>query len=174
MKKCIFLFVLFFALIQDVNLESKYFGFVTESVSPIKITESVSSISLKTKEIKKFEMPTESQLFDTLKSKGFIDPVAVWRIAIWESGHMRSEICRTRNNLFGLKTRDYIYFASWLDCIDYMKKMEDIRWAQYSTANSGDYYDFIHWCGYKTGRSRSDEDLQYTKTLKTLDPPKSL
>ena len=119
-------------------------------------------------------MPTESQLLDTLISKGFIDPIAVWRISIWESGHLRSEICRTRNNIFGLRKNDYIYFKSWIECVDYMKRMEDIRWAKYSLSNSGDYYDYLYWCGYKTGRSRSVADLEYVKTLKTLNPPQSL
>jgi hypothetical protein len=52
-----------------------------------------------------------------------------------------------------------------------MKKAEDVKWAQYSINNSGDYYDFIHWWGYKTGHSRSNEDLKYTKLLQTLLPP---
>jgi len=162
MKKLIFLIILLFVLVLDVNIE------------PIKYLCVISEVILKHKVNQKNHMPSETQLLDTLKSKGFRDPVGVWRIAMWESGHMRSVICKTRNNLFGLRTRDYIYFNSWLDCIDYMKRMEDIRWAQYSVDNSGDYYDFIHWLGYKTGHSRSNEDLEYINKLKKLDPPQSL
>jgi hypothetical protein len=163
MKKILFILFLLFGLTLDVNLTSA------------KNFTSGESVSLESHKIKnRNHMPTETQLLDTLISRGFIDPIAVWRIAIWESGHMKSEVCRSRNNLFGLRTKSYIHFNSWLDCIDYMKRREDSRWAEYSINNSGDYYDFIHWWGYKTGRSRSHEDLEYTKTLKTIEPPESL
>ena len=163
MKKIIFLFIAFFCLIQNF----------TDSIqmNTLIVEESFAPVSVKKIPIKVYSMPTELELFDTLKSKGFIDPVAVWRIGIWESGHLKSEICKNRNNLFGIKKNDYIYFKSWIECVDYMKKMEDIKWSQYLINNSGDYYDFIHWWGYKTGHSRGVEDLKYVQTIKTLNPP---
>ena len=48
-------------------------------------------------------LPSELELYDSLVSRGFCAPDVVWRIAVWETGHLRSGLCVNYNNLFGLK-----------------------------------------------------------------------
>ena len=119
------------------------------------------------------QLPSSAELYDTLESWGFRDPLAVWRISMWETGYLKSSICREKNNLFGLRgKRDYLSFPDWKACVVAMKSLEDRKYAEYSVKKKGDYYDFIAWWGYKTGHSYSLSDKRYVELIKKLAPPK--
>ncbi len=119
------------------------------------------------------QLPTPNELYDTLEARGFRDPLAIWRVSMWETGHLKSSICRNKNNLFGIKAgKDYKTFASWQECVDAMKALEDRKYEEYSAVKSGDYYDFLAWWGFKTGYSYSLSDVRYVQLIKKLAPPK--
>lgn len=118
------------------------------------------------------QLPTPVELYDTLEARGFRDPLAVWRISMWETGYLKSSICKTQNNLFGLRgSKGYKTFPDWMTCVSAMKALEDRKYAEYSAKKKGDYYDFIAWWGYKTGYSYSQSDKRYVELIKKLAPP---
>ena len=117
--------------------------------------------------------PSKEELYDYLVELDFIDPVAVWRISMLETGHLKSKISTEKNNLFGLRsTEEYKQFENWKECVKYMKKLEQKKWEKYVlTTNKSNYYDFIAWWGYKTGKSYSDDDIEYSLFLKKIKKP---
>lgn len=117
--------------------------------------------------------PTPAELYDTLVARGFRDPLAIWRVSMWETGYLKSNICRTKNNLFGIKAgKDYKTFNTWQECVDAMKSLEDRKYKEYSSVKNGDYYDFLAWWGFKTGYSYSLSDVRYVQLIKKISPPK--
>lgn len=113
------------------------------------------------------QTPTKQELYDEIVKMEFTDPMAVWKIVMWESGALKSEICRTRHNLFGLRsTQYYMRFESWKECLTYFKKLESRKLEKYKQTHNGDYWDFICWWGFKTGKSYSPADRKFVETVK--------
>ncbi len=120
------------------------------------------------------QLPTELELYDSLVSRGFCAPDIVWRICIWETGHLRSGLCVNYNNLFGLKrsSSQYRHFDHWLDCLDYFQVLWNRRFEEYAESpEPKDAYDFLRWWGYKTGRSYHPAESSYIVHLKSIRLP---
>lgn len=117
--------------------------------------------------------PTKDELYDYLVELDFIDPVATWRISMLETGHLKSKISTEKNNLFGLRsTQEYKEFQNWKECVKYMRNLEKKKWEKYIlTTENPNYYDFIAWWGYKTGKSYSDDDIEYSEFIKKIKSP---
>ena len=119
-------------------------------------------------------LPSELELYDSLVSRGFCAPDVVWRIAVWETGHLRSGLCVNYNNLFGLKLNrsQYRHFDHWLDCLDYMQVLWNKRFEEFAESGvGGDAYYFLQWWGYKTGHSEHPSEANYIVHLKSIRLP---
>lgn len=103
---------------------------------------------------------TENEVYCYIVSVGIKNPEVVLKQAIFESGHFKSKIFKTKNNLFGFrKTKTYITYKDWKACVDYYKEWQDKR---YKDPNQ-DYYTFlnkINYSGYNT--------YDYAKELKRI------
>ena len=79
--------------------------------------------------------------------------------AILETGHFRSNICKTKNNLFGLynsSKNEYFSFNHWSESVEAYKKMIQYKY------KGGDYYHWLDSIGYAT-------DTHYINKLKILN-----
>lgn len=98
----------------------------------------------------------ENEVYCYIKSVGIKNPEVVLRQAIYESGHFKSAICKTKNNIFGFRTMViYKTFKSWKDCVDYYKRWQDKNYKD----STEEYYHFlqrINYSGYKSFSYVSD------------------
>lgn len=65
--------------------------------------------------------------------------------AILETGHFRSNMCKTKNNLFGLynsSKNEYFSFNHWSESVEAYKKMVQYKYKE------GDYYCWLDSIGY--------------------------
>jgi hypothetical protein len=123
--------------------------------------------------IAQHKLPSPVELYEAVVATGFRNPMVIYKIAMWESAHLRSKIAREKANLFGLRARSsYLSFRSWRHCLEYMKTLEERRYAAYPYKEKNDYYDFIAWWGYKTGRSYDPREQGYIKTIEKMPPPR--
>lgn len=76
--------------------------------------------------------------------------------SILETGEYTSSLCKTHNNIFGIKKGNkYKYYTNWKECIsDYSKYFS-------SKYKGGDYYEFLIKCNYA-------EDIEYINKLKKI------
>lgn len=119
------------------------------------------------------QTPTKKELFEELKKQNVINPVAAFQISMVETGHLTSRYAKQQNNLFGLRNScGYLEFNSWQECILYFKKLECKWYDKFIKENTGTYYDFIAWWGYKTGKACSMPDIRYAEFLKKIKIPK--
>ena len=85
-------------------------------------------------------------------------PRIVLAQAILETGWLRSPVCRTKNNLFGLtnpRTGEYYEFEHWSDSVRGYKTLVQYRY------KGGNYYDWLDEIGYA-------EAPDYTTALKKV------
>ena len=78
--------------------------------------------------------------------------------AILETGHFKSNVCISYNNLFGLydsRKGDYYMFDHWSESVEAYKKYIQYKY------KGGDYYAFLDNIGYA-------EDPDYIKKLKVI------
>lgn len=114
-----------------------------------------------------YAQPTKKEVYEELIKANLINPKAAFQIIMVETGHLKSRIALEDHNLFGLHNGcSYLQFDSWRECISYFAKLECKMWDKYH--KSGDYYDFIAWWGYKTGKSCSVKDIKYSEYLKRI------
>tara|TARA_R110000868_G_scaffold268036_5_gene527295 strand:+ start:550 stop:981 length:432 start_codon:yes stop_codon:yes gene_type:complete len=86
-------------------------------------------------------------------------PRTVLAQSILETGHYKSKLTRTHNNLFGFRTaKGYLKFGSWKECCAYYKRWQD---RHYKPKNHANYYAFLVDVGYA-------EDPQYITKVKTI------
>lgn len=97
----------------------------------------------------------EQSIYDELIRLDIKHPKIVLRQSIIETNHYKSDICKKYNNIFGFRTKDYLKFNSYLDCIKYYAKWQKKYYKK------GDYYDFLDNYGYA-------EDSLYTQKLKNI------
>jgi len=117
-------------------------------------------------------LPKPEVFYDSVRALGFRNPTVIYQLGMWESANLRSRIAKERANLFGLRARSgYLRFDSWMHCLRYMKKLEERRYAAYPHKKKGDYYDFIAWWGYNTGRSYDPREFGFVEIIKKVPPP---
>jgi len=108
----------------------------------------------------KADPPSENEVYCYIVSIGIKNPDIVLKQAIYESGHFKSNIFKTKNNLFGFRrTATYITYKNWKACVDYYKEWQDKRYKDASQ----DYYTFLQKINY-SGHSNFD----YAKELKRI------
>ena len=91
-----------------------------------------------------------------LKNQGIPHAEIVLAQSKLETGSYTSKICKTHNNIFGLrKGNSYRKYNSYVACISDYKKLISSKY------KGGNYYDFLEKLGYA-------EDPSYTKKLKNL------
>ena len=104
--------------------------------------------------------PTENEVYCYIVSIGIKNPEIVLKQAIYESGHFKSNIFKTKNNLIGFRrTMTYLTYKDWKACVDYYKVWQDKR---YKDTNQ-DYYTFLQNINY-SGYDR----YKYVKELKRI------
>lgn len=61
--------------------------------------------------------------------------------AIEETGFFKSNVFKTKHNLFGIKGRNgsYMQFKSWRDCLDFYTRLQKKYIAKYHIKNSNQY-----------------------------------
>lgn len=65
-----------------------------------------------------------------------------------ETGNFTSKLCRTKHNIFGIRSgRTYKSYRHWRDCVaDYKRRIS-------SRYRGGDYYAFLRCIGYAEDRA---------------------
>ena len=101
--------------------------------------------------------PSE-HLLSALKYYEIEYPRIVMAQAILETGHFKSNVCISYNNLFGLynsRKGDYYRFDHWSESVEAYKKYIQYKY------KGGDYYAFLDHIRYA-------EDPNYIKKLKVI------
>ncbi len=103
---------------------------------------------------------TEKEVYCYIKKVGIKHPEVVLRQAIIESGHFKSVVFKTRNNLFGFRNKVYIKFDTWKTCIEYYK-----RWQlKYYKNEHQNYYAFLQKRNFSShSKSRYESSLKRVK-----------
>ena len=74
--------------------------------------------------------------------------------SIHETGNYKSKLCKTHNNILGLrKGNSYRRYDNYIECISDYKKLISSRY------KGGDYYNFLQRIGYA-------EDIEYINKIK--------
>lgn len=103
--------------------------------------------------------PTRKLVLRELRKLGVKHPRIVLAQSMLETGHYKSSLTRTHNNLFGFRTSNgYLRFKNWKESCAYYKRWQD---RHYNPSNHNSYYGFLRWIGYA-------EDPEYTTKLKTI------
>lgn len=73
---------------------------------------------------------TIANLYAELKRQGVRHPKIVLAQALLESAHFKSELTRTHNNIFGIRTRNgpFQKFGSWVDCVTGYKNLVQYKY----------------------------------------------
>lgn len=95
---------------------------------------------------------TVANLYVELKRQKVKYPKIVLAQAILESGWFRSNLTRTHNNIFGIRTRkgSYQKFDSWADCVSGYKKLVQYK---FKGRTQAEYYAFLKSVGYASDRN---------------------
>lgn len=117
--------------------------------------------------------PTRKQVMDyILNYTDIVCPQVVIKQAIWETNCGKTGVGKTKNNLFGFKTKEgYISFSSWEESVCYYEKWQKKRLYKYLEQKNGcgiDYYDFLWYIGYNDGKKYGSQGLHYINKLKEL------
>lgn len=101
---------------------------------------------------------TLCNLLDSIESAGLLFPEIVLAQAVQETGWFRSDLCRTRHNLFGLvnpKDGSYFVFKHWGESVRAYRDKVQYRY------RGGDYYLWLRQIGYAG-------DPYYTDRLRVI------
>lgn len=102
---------------------------------------------------------TESEVYCYMDSIGIKHAEVVLKQAIYETGHFKSNIFKTKNNLFGFRrTKSYMKFKNWRSCIDYYKKWQDKYYH-----GEENYYQFLQKKNFAGSKK-----FNYAKQLKNI------
>lgn len=100
-------------------------------------------------------------MYDAIKEAGIKHPEFVMAQCIQETGWLNCKKCCLRyHNLFGfyVKGNKCKKFESDEDCIDYYKKWQDKRYANWRKKYpKADYYHFLKYVKYATGDKYTNE-----------------
>lgn len=94
---------------------------------------------------------TIANLYNELKRQGVRHPKIVLAQAILESGHFRSKLTRTHNNIFGIRCRNgnYQMFAHWTESVTAYRDLVQYKYKP----NRENYYAFLNRIGYASDRN---------------------
>lgn len=106
---------------------------------------------------------TNENVFSELKAQELDFPEIVLAQAILETGHYKSNVCTSYNNLFGLRTRKgtYMKFEHWTQSVAAYKKYIQ----KYKTVPE-DYYEYLDALGYAEDTSYITKVKQITQQYK--------
>lgn len=113
-------------------------------------------------DIKEAEL-TVASLYAALKRHGVKHPKIVLAQAILETGWFRSQVAKTKNNLFGLRnprTGEYYSFNTWEDSIDGYVSM-----VQYKYRQNENYYAFLSRIRYAGDRNYTRKVMEIANRL---------
>ena len=97
---------------------------------------------------------TVSEVKAEIIRQGIPCPSIVLAQARLETGNFTSRVCKTKHNLFGIRTkRGYKTYRRWQDSVSDYKRLISSRY------HGGDYYAFLRRIGYA-------EDKNYITKLK--------
>lgn len=85
-------------------------------------------------------------VFNYICEKGIKHPEIVIKQAILETGWFKAPFLMSRNNIFGFRSKQYLHFNNWKECVEYYKKWQDKRY----TDPKEDYYKFLVRIKYAT------------------------
>ena len=106
-----------------------------------------------------FSLPlTFPNLIEAIKRYRLRHPRIVLAQAIQETGWLQSNVCRTKNNLFGLTnphTGEYYEFSHWSESVRAYSTMVQYKYT------SGNYYHWLQKIGYA-------EDPNYVESLRII------
>lgn len=114
------------------------------------------------RDIKEAEL-TVASLYAALKRHGVKHPKIVLAQAILETGWFRSQVARSKNNLFGLRnprTGEYYSFNTWEDSIDGYVSM-----VQYKYRQNENYYAFLNRIRYAGDRNYTRKVMEIANRL---------
>lgn len=96
----------------------------------------------------------KENLYKELLLQKIPHPNIVLKQALLETGHFTSNVCKSKNNLFGLrKGNSYRNYNNWVSCVQDYKRLISKRY------RGGDYYAFLERINYA-------EDPDYILKLK--------
>jgi hypothetical protein len=78
-------------------------------------------------------------VFSYICEVGIQHPNIVMKQAIVETGWFKTKFLMSRNNLFGFRAKNYLYFKNWKESVVYYKNWQDKRY----TNKNEDYYAFL-------------------------------
>ena len=103
---------------------------------------------------KKVPTLSKATVLDELKKQNIPHANIVLAQAIHETGNFKSKLCKTHNNLFGIrKGNQYKKYESYEHCIADYKRLFSNRY------KGGDYYNYLLKIGYA-------EDPEYIQKIK--------
>lgn len=111
-------------------------------------------------------------LLAELKKQGVHYPNIVFAQSMIESAHLTSNVCLTRNNLFGMhnptvrksktiakKGEKYAKFATWQDAVEDMKLWQQMHHIKGYEFTDAEYITFLRSSGYIAGADKDYEKL---------------
>lgn len=102
---------------------------------------------------------SEKDVYCYMINAGIQHPEVVLKQAIYETGHFKSHIFKSKNNLFGFRrTKSYLKFKNWQACIDFYKKWQDKYYHE-----EEDYYKFLQKKNFA-----GNKKFNYAKQLKNI------
>ena len=110
-------------------------------------------------EMELLSKPTRKLVLKELRRLGVKHPRIVLAQSVLETGHYKSAVCKTHNNLFGFRVKSgYLKFKDWKECCAYYKRWQD---RHYNPNEHQSYYGFLREIGYA-------EDPEYIVKVKTI------
>ena len=149
------LVVILYAILLTKSFTSKNEIRVLEI--PVRYTEPIQEPTFKDKS-------PEEGLKEALAYYGIKCPNIVYAQAILETGHFKSDVCQSKNNLFGLydsSNKKYYEFSHWSESVLAYK-----NYIQSKYKSDSSYYKFLQSINYA-------EDPTYIKKVKRLVNNKS-
>lgn len=97
----------------------------------------------------------EETVYKLILKENIKHPKIVLKQALLESNRFKSNVCLKHKNIFGFRTKKYIHFDSYIQCIQKYAEWQNKYY------KSGDYYQFLKKYGYA-------EDSLYINKLKKV------
>lgn len=143
-------------LLIGLFIGTLYERYITPSNNPILVKDTVVVHDTIIKSIAAIPPLNETNVLKELKKQNIPHAKIVLAQSKLETGGYTSKLCKTHNNIFGLrKGNSYRRYDNYIACIaDYKKRIS-------SKYKGGSYYEFLKRLGYA-------EDPEYTQKLKGM------
>ena len=143
-------------LLIGLFIGTLYERYITPSNNPILVKDTVIVHDTIFKSIAAIPPLNETNVLKELKKQNIPHAKIVLAQSKLETGGYKSKLCKTHNNIFGLKKgNSYRRYNNYVACIaDYKKRISN-------KYKGGDYYKFLTELGYA-------EDPEYTQKLKDM------